>query len=86
MPRRPADLQPPQDEGPTVNLNLYLCEFTRRVHEYPDRHLEKPGNTRLVWAQTEDEAVEKLKAAEELDDPYAVSIRLDRIVTHRAIE
>jgi len=59
---------------------IYLCRYTLMVSEYPDYHQsEDEEHFRLVQADTEDEAHEKLRKAVEYKDPYARSVRLDTV-------
>ncbi len=64
---------------------LYLATYTLITHRYPDGHTEEPGQMRLVWADNEEQAREKLVKAVTYDDPYATSRRPDYIGIEEAI-
>lgn len=67
-------------------MKFYLCHFLLHVHEYPDSSYTEPWTSRIVKAESEEEAERKLREKVEYDDPYCINKRIESLEIHEVIE
>lgn len=65
-------------------MKLFLAEMIVETSEYMGRS-SRCDVRRIVWASSEDDAVKKLKAAIEKDDPYGTSFSINHVELSEAI-
>lgn len=65
--------------------NLYLATYTKVTRRYMVNRPDYAAGTRIIWAETPEQAKEKLVKAEGRDDPYGISYDIDDIEITEAI-